>query len=96
MIIIIISIMEKYKIGRTLGDGTFGTVFLAVNELTGEQVAIKKMKQKKFKKWEEITSIAEIESLQCLRHPNIIELKEVIKKNNELYLVFEYVHINVY
>jgi protein kinase len=36
--------MEKYKIGKTLGDGTFGTVFLAVNEQTGEQVAIKKMK----------------------------------------------------
>ena len=36
--------MEKYKIGQNLGDGTFGTVFLATNEITGEKVAIKKIK----------------------------------------------------
>jgi len=34
--------MIKYTILRTLGDGTFGEVSLALNTETGEKVAIKK------------------------------------------------------
>lgn len=37
-------IMEKYKITKTLGDGSFGTVFKAINIQENEVVAIKKMK----------------------------------------------------
>lgn len=36
--------MEKYTIGATLGDGTFGVVMKAVDNKTGRVVAIKKMK----------------------------------------------------
>jgi len=27
--------MDKYKIGKVLGDGTFGSVYKAVDETTG-------------------------------------------------------------
>jgi len=37
--------MEKYKIGDLLGDGSFGSVYRAVNVNTGQVVAIKKMKK---------------------------------------------------
>lgn len=37
--------MEKYKIGNALGDGSFGSVTKAINEQTGQVVAIKKMKK---------------------------------------------------
>ena len=43
--------MDKYKILKTIGDGTFGIVYKAVNKITGEIVAIKTMK-KKFETWE--------------------------------------------
>jgi serine/threonine protein kinase len=33
--------MEKYKILKTLGDGTFGSVFKAINIKTRNIVAIK-------------------------------------------------------
>ncbi len=33
--------MEKYKIGKVLGDGTFGSVMKAVDTTTGQVVAIK-------------------------------------------------------
>ena len=42
--------MEKYKIGKALGDGTFGAVTKAINSESGQVVAIKKMKHK-FNKW---------------------------------------------
>lgn len=36
------------------------------------------------------TAIREIALLKGLRHPNIVELKEVIYENEKLHLVFEY------
>ena len=37
--------MEKYKVGKVLGDGTFGSVTKATNNENGLVVAIKKMKK---------------------------------------------------
>lgn len=42
--------MDKYRTICTLGDGTYGTVEKAINTLTNEVIAIKKMK-KKFYNW---------------------------------------------
>ena len=36
--------MDKYKILKSLGEGTFGSVMKAVNNTTNEIVAIKKLK----------------------------------------------------
>jgi serine/threonine protein kinase len=41
-------------------------------------------------------SLREIKALRKLNHPNIVKLKEVIRVNNDLYLVFEYMQGNVY
>lgn len=87
--------MEKYKISKTLGDGTYGSVFRAINRETGEVVAIKKMKKKMFR-WDACVGLREIKYLMKLSHPNIVEIKEVIKSKNVLYLVFEYLDKNVY
>lgn len=35
--------MEKYKIIKPMGQGTFGQVFKAVNTLTNDVVAIKRL-----------------------------------------------------
>ena len=70
--------MDKYKIGKVLGDGTFGSVYKAVDETTGQIVAIKKMKHK-YTKWDECVSLPEIKSLLKLHHPNIVKLYEIIK-----------------
>lgn len=32
----------------------------------------------------------EIQALMKLQHPNIVKLLEVIKENNKIYMVFEY------
>eukprot|EP01027_Heterolobosea_sp_BB2_P014029 GEZU01020190.1.p1 GENE.GEZU01020190.1~~GEZU01020190.1.p1 ORF type:complete len:351 (+),score=38.71 GEZU01020190.1:326-1378(+) len=87
--------MNRYKLIKQLGDGTYGSVIKAVNKQTGEVVAIKKMKRK-FYSWEECMQLREIKSLKKLNHPNIVKLKEVIRENDELFFVFEYMEGNLY
>lgn len=59
------------------------------------QVAIKKMKRK-FYSWEECMNLREVTSLRKLNHPSIVKLKEVIRENDELYFVFEFLDCNLY
>jgi len=51
--------MNRYKITKTLGDGSYGSVLKAVFIQTGEVTAIKKMK-KKFNNWEECVQLREV------------------------------------
>jgi protein kinase len=87
--------MDRYKVTRQLGDGTYGSVWKAINNDTNEVVAIKKMKRK-FYSWEECMNLREVKSLRKLNHPNIVKLKEVIRENDELFFVFEYMEYNLY
>ncbi|KAM3264066.1 cyclin-dependent kinase F-4 [Capsicum annuum] len=87
--------MERYRIINEVGNGTFGNVWRALNKQTGEVVAIKKMK-KNYYSWEECINLREVKSLRKLNHPNIVKLKEVIRENDILYFVFEYMECNLY
>ncbi|CAM8992334.1 unnamed protein product [Rhodiola kirilowii] len=87
--------MERYKMIKEVGDGTFGCVWRALNKETGEIVAIKKMK-KKYYSWEECVNLREVKSLRKMNHPNIVKLKEVIRENDLLYFVFECMECNLY
>ncbi|XVE99949.1 hypothetical protein REPUB_Repub03eG0244200 [Reevesia pubescens] len=87
--------MERYKLIKEVGDGTFGSVWRAINKHSGEVVAIKKMK-KKYYSWEECVNLREVKSLRRMNHPNIVKLKEVIRENDILYFVFEYMECNLY
>jgi serine/threonine protein kinase len=40
--------------------------------------------------------LRELKSLKKLNHSNIIKLKEVIRQDDELYFVFEYMEGNLY
>lgn len=51
--------MQRYKVTGQLGDGTYGSVFKAVNRQTGEVVAVKKMKRK-FHNWDECLALREV------------------------------------
>ena len=81
--------MDKFQIIKNCGDGTYGTVVEAINRTTRETVAIKKMKMK-FESWDEAMSLREVKTLRRLNHVNVVKLKEVIRVQNDVYLVFEY------
>lgn len=87
--------MERYRIIKEVGDGTFGSVWRAINKQSGEIVAIKKMKRKYYS-WEECMNLREVKALRRMNHPNIVKLKEVIRENDILYFVFEYMEYNLY
>lgn len=87
--------MHRYQILRQLGDGTYGQVVLGQNKKSGEKVAIKRMKRKYYS-WEECMNLREVKSLKKLSHANVIKLKEVIRENDTLYFVFEYMKENLY
>lgn len=87
--------MNRYTTLRQLGDGTYGSVILGRSLESGELVAIKKMKRK-FYSWEECMNLREVKSLKKLNHANVIKLKEVIRENDHLYFIFEYMKENLY
>ncbi|MBN3279611.1 MAK kinase, partial [Polyodon spathula] len=87
--------MNRYTILKQLGDGTFGSVLMGKSNESGELVAIKRMKRK-FHSWEECMNLREVKSLKKLKHANVIKLKEVIRENDHLYFVFEYMKENLY
>ncbi|KAJ1531677.1 hypothetical protein ONE63_000346 [Megalurothrips usitatus] len=87
--------MNRYIQLDQLGDGTYGSVVLGQRIDTGEKVAIKRMKRKYFS-WEEAMNLREVKSLQKLAHANVVKLKEVIRENDTLYFVFEYMKENLY
>lgn len=87
--------MEKYKLLSPLGEGTFASVFKAMNKETGEVVTVKRMK-KLFETWEECIQLREVRLLQKYGHQNIRRLREVIRVQNQLYLIFDYMDGTIY
>lgn len=73
-----------------VGSGTYGKVFKAVHVYTGQLVALKKLRMEGERDGFPVTAIREIKLLQSLKHPNIVNLQEVMVEKNECFMVFEY------
>lgn len=85
--------MDRYQVLGKLGDGTFGSVFKAIHIETNSVVAIKRIKRT-FQTFEECLRLNEVDVLRKIKHPAIITLREVVRENETLYLVFEYMVIS--
>jgi len=80
-----------YALSKTIGEGTFGKVKLSTHTLTGEKVAVKILEKDKITDVNDVERVArEIHILKLIRHPNIIQLYEIIETPKQLYLVMEY------
>lgn len=82
--------MEKYQKIEKIGEGTYGVVYKARNRLTGENVALKKIRLEAEDEGIPSTAIREISILKELQHPNIVRLHDVIHTEKKLTLVFEF------
>ena len=87
--------VDKYEFGAVLGQGTYGIVYKAKHKESGAIVAIKQIKLEKDDDGMPSTAVREISLLQNLKHPNIVELKEVLFNKSQLYLVFEYLEFDL-
>lgn len=85
--------IENYFYLNKIHEGVYGIVFRAQDKITNEIYAIKKVKlMKDGKEGFPITSIREINILLSLKHPNIVNLKEVAVGStlDKIYVVMEY------
>jgi serine/threonine protein kinase len=82
-------IKQHYKIQGVIGKGTFATVRLGKHRTTEEQVAVKIMSKRKMSKEDQEAVKQEIDILNSLSHPNIVEMKEHFEDDGHYCLVME-------
>ncbi|GMY29190.1 CBL-interacting serine/threonine-protein kinase 5-like [Fagus crenata] len=83
----------KYEMGRFLGKGTFAKVYYGKEIVSGESVAIKVINKEQVKKKDGLMEQIkrEISVMRLVRHPNVVELKEVLATKTKIFFVMEYV-----
>ncbi|WP_193161705.1 serine/threonine-protein kinase [Microbulbifer hainanensis] len=83
--------LGRYRIGRTLGAGGMGVVYLAEDTRLHRQVAIKKLRRDATSASAGARIQSEAQLLAQLNHPNIVQLHDVLEEDDGIALVMEYV-----
>jgi eukaryotic-like serine/threonine-protein kinase len=80
----------KYRLSSLLGRGGMGSVFAAQNTLTGKRVAIKCM-HRGIAGNPEVSQrfLREAKASARIRHPNVVDVYDVLAENDTFYLVME-------
>jgi eukaryotic-like serine/threonine-protein kinase len=78
----------RYELGRVLGTGSAGTVYLALDRDTGEQVALKKLIR--FDTKSVMRLKREFRSLANMHHPNLVKLYDLGRSGDAWFLTMEY------
>ena len=82
---------QNIRAGKSIGEGTFGKVRSGTHLLTGEKVAVKILEKDRIIDVADVERVArEIHILKIIRHPNIVQLYEIIETTKQLYLIMEY------
>lgn len=85
-------IVEDYVLMESIGKGQYGNVYRAQHRKTKEMFAVKVMSVDKFKHTPKLSEFTnnEISILTKINHPNIIKFIEMLRTNNNYYLVYEF------
>ncbi|NP_001315733.1 CBL-interacting serine/threonine-protein kinase 6 [Malus sylvestris] len=82
----------KYELGRLLGHGTFAKVYHARHLPSGKNVAMKVVGKEKVIKVGMMEQIKrEISVMRMVKHPNIVELHEVLASKSKIYFAMDLV-----
>lgn len=89
--------IKDFKIREMIGEGTFGKVFLSYDK-TGSRIALKRIALTEEREGIPLSIIREIQILKTLRHPNLIEVIDIVSSidtrtvNNtfDIYVSFPY------
>ncbi|KAG0591392.1 hypothetical protein KC19_1G172100 [Ceratodon purpureus] len=87
--------MEQYEKVEKIGEGTYGVVYKARDRLTNETIALKKIRLEQEDEGVPSTAIREISLLKEMHHSNIVRLQDVVHSEKRLYLVFEYLDLDL-
>ncbi|KAI8620555.1 kinase-like domain-containing protein [Chytriomyces sp. MP71] len=84
--------LDRYRVIKLLGEGSYGRVKLAEDLETNRKVALKIINKTSIKKPEHITRIKrEVRIMRLLNHPNIVKLYDVAETDKEIILSMEYI-----
>lgn len=70
--------VDIYEKLNHIEEGSYGIVYRARDKETGDIVALKKLKLEREKNGFPITSLREISTLMAARHPNIVNIREIV------------------
>ena len=82
--------MSRYDKLEKIGEGTYGTVYKALDNKTLSVVALKRVRLDLDDEGVPSSALREICILKELKHPNIVLIKDVIVTDGKLTMVFEY------
>ncbi|KAI8888021.1 Pkinase-domain-containing protein [Backusella circina FSU 941] len=74
-------------------EGSYGIVFRARDKETGEIVALKKLKLEPEQGGFPVTSLREIHALMIIKHPNIVNVREIVMGNqmDQVFIVMDFI-----
>lgn len=83
----------KYKILNKIGQGGTSDVYLALDEKTATQLAVKEVRKESIKNFENIEQLltAEAGILKNLSHPNLPTIIDLIDTDNSYVIVMDYI-----
>ncbi|XP_031488218.1 cell division control protein 2 homolog [Nymphaea colorata] len=87
--------MEQYEKVEKIGEGTYGVVYRARDRLTNTTIALKKIRLEQEDEGVPSTALREISLLKELQHGNVVRLQDVVHSEKRLYLVFEYLDLDL-
>ncbi|CAA2966083.1 cell division control 2 homolog A-like [Olea europaea subsp. europaea] len=86
---------SPYEKVEKIGEGTYGVVYKARDRVTNETIALKKIRLEHEDEGVPSTAIREISLLKEMQHGNIVRLQDVVHSEKRLYLVFEYLDLDL-
>lgn len=85
-------LMQRYELGKLLGHGSFAKVYHARNLKSNQNVAIKVIDKGKMMGEGLMNQIKrEISVMRRVKHPNVVQLYEVMGSKSKIYFAMEYV-----
>lgn len=81
---------SKYEIGKLLGQGITGQVWLCTSKINSQVYALKSLNVTRMDERQTAELRAEIEMLKQLDHPNVVSLVEIFTSQTNISLVMEY------
>ncbi|XP_077469471.1 cyclin-dependent kinase 1 [Stigmatopora argus] len=87
--------MDDYLRIEKIGEGTYGVVYRGKHKATGQIVAMKKIRLESEEEGVPSTAVREVSLLQELKHPNVVRLLDVLMQESRLYLIFEFLSMDL-
>ncbi|MGB1017144.1 MAG: serine/threonine-protein kinase, partial [Nannocystaceae bacterium] len=81
----------RYQLGKPLGRGGMGVVYVADDELLGRVVALKVLREDRTGSVALSRVLREAQSLARLSHPNVVQVYDISTYNGQIFIAMEFI-----